>query len=155
MNGRAFLPLALATVLAGFGGLRPATPASATVRTQMDEVRRLGEQCAAHETKIPKDYAANSDPSDDAGWTASEKALRDDAKLEKGCDGKDDYVNAYLASWHAQILHHQGQDWKAKLDEANSLLSDCAAKNTDKMKAAQCDADLKANNQRATTWGAQ
>jgi len=146
--------LTLCTIVTGSAVASVAAPAAADIRTQMDEVRNRGELCASKETKIPKDYAANSDPTGDAGWTASEKALRDDTDLAKGCV-KDDYVNAYLKSWHAQVLHHQGQDWKAKLDEADALLSDCAAKNPDKAKATQCDADLKANNQRATTWGAQ
>jgi hypothetical protein len=146
--------LTLCSILAGSAPAGAIAPAGATIRTQMDEIRNRGELCASKETKIPKDYAANSDPTDDAGWTASEKALRDDTDLAKNC-AKDDYVNAYLMSWHAQLLHHQGQDWKAKLDEANTLLSDCAANNADKAKAAQCGTDLKANNQRATTWGTQ
>jgi len=147
--------LAAGSFLIGLYAGTGLAPASATIRTQLEETRRLGEWCANHETNIAKDYAANSDPTDDAGWAASKKALRTDDKMEQGCDGHDDYANAYLASWQAQTLHHDGEEWKAKMDLANSLLSQCATANAGKARGTQCAADLKANTQRATTWGAQ
>ncbi len=130
------------------------TPALATTGSQLRGAVNRSEWCIDHENIIPKDYAAHSDPTDDAGWAASKKALGADYKMEQDCDGHDDYVNAYLASWHAQTLHHEGKDWKARMDLANSLLNACVAANAGKDRATQCAAELKANDQRATTWGA-
>jgi hypothetical protein len=39
------------------------------------------------------------------------------------------------------------------MDLANSLLNQCVTQNAGKDRATQCAAELKANAQRATTWG--
>jgi len=153
MNPTMIRTLAICSFLVGLFAGAGIAPASADIRSQLQEVRDRRDWCLSHETNIAKDYAANSDPTSDAGWAASKKALSNDDRSEQSCDGHDDYVNAYLASWHAQTLHHDGEDWKAKMDLANSLLNQCVTQNAGKDRATECAAALKANAQRASTWG--
>jgi len=153
MNRTTLRTLAICSLLAGLFAGTGLAPASADLRSQLQEVRDRRDWCVNRETNVAKDYAAHSDPTDDAGWAASKKALNTDYKSEQLCDGQDDYVNAYLASWQAQTLHHDGEDWKAKMDLANSLFNQCVTQNAGKDRGTECAAALKANAQRATAWG--
>ncbi len=152
IKSAAICKLALSAVCVGLFAAAAVTPAHATLRSGMDQVRKMGAWCAAHETNIADDYTANSAPADDAAWSDSVKAYNKDYNAEQNCDGHDDYVNALLASWDAQILHHQGQDWKTKMDTANQLLGQCATQFSGTDKGTKCAADLKANTQLQTAW---
>jgi hypothetical protein len=146
--------LAVWSLIVGVWAGSGLAPALATTGSQLREgLRARAEWCDNRETNIAKDYAANSDPADDAGWAASKRALGADSKMEADCEGHDDYVDALLASWHAQTSHHDGEDWKPKMDLANSLLNQCVTANAGKDRGTQCATELKANAQRATNWG--
>jgi hypothetical protein len=130
-------------------------PAPADLRSSMDETRRRGAWCAEHEKNVADAFATHADPADDPGWAASLKSYDRNSRAEQECDGHDDYVNAYLAAWQGQILHHQGSEWKTKMDLANQLLDQCATKNAGTPRGDQCAADLKANTVRMTSWQSQ